>query len=76
METRTVLQCDMVKVCMSFNILYFHTHVPCFSELCRKFRISSSNIVGEIAETRTAQKSGMYGQGKNCMSLPTSWRGA
>ena len=62
--TRTVLQCDIVKICISFRghnsaimpwikILFPLCMCQCISELCCKFPIPTSNTVGGDAETRT-----------------------
>ena len=66
-ETRTVLQCTMVKICMSFkgtlfcnsdlNHCFLYAHVQRLSELSCKFQTSASNTAGGVAETRTLPQS-------------------
>ena len=35
------------------KILFPNAHVQCMSELCSKFQMTASNIVGGVAETQT-----------------------
>ena len=66
-ETRIVLQCDMVQnMCHSrgcnsaimtfIKFCFLYAHVQCISELCFKYQVPASNILGGVAETRTVLK--------------------
>ena len=73
-ETRTVLQCDMVKLWMSFkgtlfcnnylHLNFLNAHVQCIAELLCKFQIPASNTVGEVVVTWTVLQCDMV---KRCM---------
>ena len=60
--TQTLLQCDIVKICISFRghnsaimswIKILFPLCICSKHVCCKFQIPTSNTVGGDAETRT-----------------------
>ena len=64
MKKRTLLECDMVKICMSVKATQFYknnldkfffiyANFHCISDLCCKFQIPASNTVCGFAATRT-----------------------
>ena len=79
METQTVLQCDMVRICTSFKGTLFCNNDVSKSRMfnaCLNFQIPALSNVGEVTETRTVLQSvtyvRTYGQGHNFMPVLTN----